>query len=63
MAKNILNLNTVNNESNTASEDLDIEYVGEEIEIGFNSKYIMDIMNNLEDEEISIKLKDILLQL
>ena len=58
LLKNILNLNTVNNESNTASEDLDIEYVGEEIEIGFNSKYIMDIMNNLEDEEISIKLKD-----
>ena len=56
--KNILNLNTINNESNTASEDLDIEYIGEEIEIGFNSKYIMDIMNNLEDEEISIKLKD-----
>ena len=34
LLKNILNLNTVNNESNTASEDLDIEYVGEEIEIG-----------------------------
>ena len=58
LLKNILNLNTINNESNTASEDLDIEYVGEDIEIGFNSKYIMDIMNNLEDEEISIKLKD-----
>ncbi len=58
LIKNILNLNTVNNESNTASEDLDIEYEGEEIEIGFNSKYIMDIINNLEDEEISIKLKN-----
>ena len=58
LLKNILNLNTVNNESSTASEDLKINYEGDEIEIGFNSKYIMDIVNNLEDEDISIKLKD-----
>ena len=58
LLKNILNLNTVNNESSTASEDLKINYDGEEVEIGFNSKYIMDIVNNLEDEEISINLKD-----
>ena len=58
LLKNILNLNTVNNESSTASEDLNINYEGDEIEIGFNSKYIMDIVNNLEDEEITINLKD-----
>ncbi len=58
LLKNILNLNTINNESSSASEDLNINYSGEEIEIGFNSKYIMDIVNCLEDEEISIKLKD-----
>ncbi len=58
LLKNILNLNTINNESSTASEDLIINYKGDEIEIGFNSKYIMDIINNLEDEEISINLKD-----
>ncbi len=57
LLSNILNLNTVNNESSTASEDLKINYNGDEIEIGFNSKYIMDIVNNLEDEEITIKLK------
>ena len=58
LLKNILNLNTINNESSTASEDLKIDYDGDEIEIGFNSKYIMDIINNLEDEDISINLKD-----
>ena len=56
--QNILNLNTINTESSTASEDLNISYEGDEIEIGFNSKYIMDIVNNLEDNEISINLKD-----
>ncbi len=58
LLENILNLNTINTESSTASEDLKISYVGDEIEIGFNSKYIMDIVNNLEDEEILIYLKD-----
>ena len=58
LLQNVLNLNTINNESSTASEDLKINYNGDDIEIGFNSKYIMDIVNNLEDEEISIKLKD-----
>jgi len=56
--QNILNLNTINNESSTASEDLNINYEDDEIEIGFNSKYIMDIVNNLEDIEISVLLKD-----
>ncbi len=58
LLQNMLNLNTINNESSTASEDLPINYAGDNIEIGFNSKYIMDIVNNLEDEEISINLKD-----
>ncbi len=56
--KNIINLNTVNNENSTATEDISLEYDGSEFDIGFNSKYIMDIVNNLEDEEISINLKD-----
>ena len=34
--QNILNLNTINNESSTASEDLNINYEGNDIEIGFN---------------------------
>ena len=58
LLQNVLNLNTINTESSTASEDLDISYEGDDIEIGFNSKYIMDIVNNLEDNEISINLKD-----
>ena len=58
LLENVLNLNTVNSESSTASEDMSVNYDGDEIEIGFNSKYIMDIVNNLDDNEISINLKD-----
>ena len=56
--KDLINLNTINNENSTATEDIHVKYQGDEFEIGFNSKYIMDIVNNLEDMEISIYLKD-----
>ena len=58
LLENIINLNTINNENSTATEDIIISYNGEKLEIGFNSKYIMDIVNNLEDDEISIHFKD-----
>ena len=35
-----------------------VKYEGEEIEIGFNSKYILELINNLEDDEINIAYKD-----
>ena len=56
--KNIINLNTINTDNSTATEDLSLEYNGDEFEIGFNSKYIMDIVNNLDDENIFLNLKD-----
>ncbi len=56
--KNIINLNSVNLENSTATEDLKLDYDGDEFEIGFNSKYIMDIINNLEDDSIFFNLKD-----
>ena len=58
LLKNIINLNTINTENSTATEDLKLSYDGDEFEIGFNSKYVMDIVNNLEDDIISIKFKD-----
>ena len=63
LLKNIINLNTINTENSTATEDLKLSYDGDEFEIGFNSKYVMDIVNNLEDDIISIKFKDGLHQL
>ena len=53
-----MNLNTINTENNTATEDINLTYEGDEIEIGFNSKYIMDIVFNLDDEKIFMKLKN-----
>ena len=42
----------------TATEDIKAKYDGNEIEIGFNSRYVMDILDNLEGKEIKISFND-----
>ena len=56
--KNLVNLSSINSENSTATEDIEVQYEGSEIEIGFNSRYIMDILDNLESEEIKISFND-----
>ena len=45
-------------ESGTATEELEVNYAGEEIEIGFNSRYLLDISNQIEGENIEFSLAD-----
>ena len=38
--------------SNDAKESLDCKHNGEDIEIGFNAKYLIEILNKLQGEEV-----------
>jgi len=42
--------------SNEAKERLTCQYEGEDIEIGFNSKFLIEMLSNLESENISIEM-------
>ncbi|MFL2566033.1 MAG: DNA polymerase III subunit beta [Schleiferiaceae bacterium] len=42
--------------SNKASERLTCNYTGTDIEIGFNSRFLVEMLNNLESEEVIIEL-------
>lgn len=42
--------------SNEAKERLSCNFSGEDIEIGFNSKFILEMINNLDSEEICIEM-------
>ena len=53
-----MNISTSNADNGTATEDIETDYQGDEIEIGFNSKYILDMVNNLEDDEICLSFRD-----
>ncbi|MEQ1663908.1 MAG: DNA polymerase III subunit beta [Bdellovibrionales bacterium] len=53
-----LEITSNNPELGDAKEEIDIEYKGEGLKIGFNAKYMMDVLTNIEDDNISIDLKD-----
>jgi DNA polymerase-3 subunit beta len=56
--KNAMEIYSNNPEIGDAKEEIDIAYDGEALKIGFNAKYLMDILNNIQDEEIDIELND-----
>ena len=51
-------LQTHNPEQEEAEEELEIEYSGEEIEIGFNVNYLLDALNAIETYEVSLAVVD-----
>ena len=42
--------------SNEAHERLNCQYAGEDMEIGFNSKFLMEMVNNLTSEQINLEM-------
>ncbi len=42
--------------ANEANERLNCSYTGEDMEIGFNSRFLMDMLNNLSSPEVSLEL-------
>ena len=42
--------------SNKADENLECQYSGDDIQIGFNSKFLIEMLNNLESEMITLSM-------
>ena len=42
--------------ANQAEERLSCNYIGDDIEIGFNSKFVIDMLNNIGSKKISIEM-------
>ena len=47
-----------NNEQEEAQEELEVSYKGEELDIGFNISYLLDVLNNLTSETIQCSFGD-----
>ena len=58
ISKGNLIISATNPDKGSASESLDVIYDGEEVEIGFNSKYVLDVARQIKGNEIIIKLSD-----
>ncbi len=51
-------LSTNNPEVGEANEELSVDYRGEGIAIGFNSRYLMDVLTAMDREKITLELND-----
>ena len=41
-----------------AVDELDVDYGGDQIEIGFNVTYLIDALSNMSQEMVTIELQD-----
>ena len=55
---NVLQLQAHNPEQEEAEEELEIIYTGDDIKIGFNVGYLLDALSVIDEEEITMELKD-----
>ena len=53
-----LEITSNNPELGDAKEELDINYNGPELKIGFNARYIEDVLKNIEQENVEFELND-----
>ena len=56
--ENNLKLVSNNSEQEQAEEELEINYKGEEIDIGFNVTYLIDVLTNIQSEQLTIAFND-----
>jgi len=58
LAPGVLTLAASSSEHGSATEELEVAYDGEEIEIGFNSRYLLDIAQQIEGDSMRFVLAD-----
>ena len=55
---NKIHLSVVSQSKGSAREEIDVNYNGTNVDIGFNARYLTDICNEIDGEEVSISLLD-----
>ncbi|WP_319558271.1 DNA polymerase III subunit beta [Thiomicrorhabdus sp.] len=58
LSNNLLAVDASNSEQDESHEDMAIEYQGAEMEIGFNVNYLLDILNSMSEDCVTLQLKD-----
>jgi len=52
----VLRIVSENPDVGEGSEELDIDYAGEPVTIGFNARYLLDVLGALSDDEVALEL-------
>lgn len=57
-SKDLLELSSYNPDFGEAKEELSVDYKGEDLTIGFNYRFVLEVLNILNSEEILFELED-----
>ena len=55
---NSLRISCTNSEQEEAQEEIEVEYSGEPLDIGFNINYLLDVLNNVQAEKVDCAFGD-----
>ncbi|MFV5212240.1 DNA polymerase III subunit beta [Azonexus caeni] len=58
LGENSLRLIAANAEQEEAQEEIEVQYAGDAIDVGFNVGYLLDVLNNVHAEEIQWSFND-----
>ncbi len=56
LSKNVLKVASDNPDLGEAQEELDVKYAGEGITIGFNAKYFIELLTEMDGDEVALEL-------
>ena len=58
LAPGSLKISSTNADQEEAIEEIELDYGGDSIDIGFNVTYLLDVLGNLKNEQVSVELGD-----
>ena len=58
LAPSVLKVSSTNADQEEAQEELEIDYSGDGLDIGFNVTYLLDVLGNLKSEQVKFSLGD-----
>jgi DNA polymerase-3 subunit beta len=60
LSQGSLKVSSTNTDQEEALEEIEIDYAGDSLDIGFNVTYLLDVLNNLKAEKVCVSLGDAL---
>jgi DNA polymerase-3 subunit beta len=58
LAPDSLKIISSNAEQEEAQEEIEVAYEGEALDVGFNVTYLLDVLNNVANDEVELRLAD-----
>jgi DNA polymerase-3 subunit beta len=58
LSENLLRITATNPDLGEAKDDLEVAYRGDDLTVGFNARYLMDVLSVMDTDEVALELGD-----